>query len=120
MTVSLERIAPEDWPAVERMRQALQSLVIDTGLDPTTKQPRSVSIRFGTGTAVFTASQASATVTIPHGLATTPVFAIASTRNNLIGYAVTGRSATTISVIGFVTVNTVTTNTLTFDWAVIG
>lgn len=111
--ISLEHIVPEDWQAVDRMRQTLQSLVVDTG-------GRSIGIRCGTGTAVFTAAQASATVTVPHGLGKTPLFAIAGTRNNLIGYAVTARDATNLSVIGFVTSNVATTNTLTFDWLVIG
>ena len=113
MTISLEHIVPEDWRAVERMRVALQSLVIDAG-------GQSLGLRIGTGSATWTAAVNSASVTVPHGLGKTPTIAGAFTRDLGIAYAVTARDATNITVRGFATAGTPTSGTATFDWAVIG
>lgn len=81
----------------------------------------SVGIRFGTAAATWTASVSSASVTVPHGLGKTPVFAEASTRNGLIHYAVTGRDATNLTVVGYVTYNSAFTGgPITFDWLAVG
>lgn len=77
MTVSLEHIAPGDWGAVERVRQLLQSLVIDAGIDSTTKQPRSVGIRFGAATITWPGASPFATVAVTHGLGKTPIVVLA-------------------------------------------
>lgn len=74
MTVSLGNIAPEDWAAVERMRQRLQSLVVDTG-------GQSVGIRFAQATLSFAASTNSGTITVSHGLGRTPIVVVATAHN---------------------------------------
>lgn len=111
--IALDHIADGDWQAVERLRLALQSLVVDTG-------GQSIGVRFGTSTATWTAAATTPGVTIPHGLARSPIYAHASTRTSLLEYAVTSRDATNIVVTGFVTMNTAFTGSATFDWVVIG
>lgn len=81
---------------------------------------KQVEIRFGTGSATWTAASTTPTVTVPHGLGRLPVFASASTANGLIGYAVTAVDATNLSVVGFTTPNTAFTGTLNFYWLAIG
>lgn len=78
------------------------------------------SIRSGTGSATWAASPFAATVVVPHDLGRTPALAAAFTRNGLVGYAVTARSSTTITVDGFITSNTNFTGSFTFDWLLLG
>lgn len=111
MTIALEQLA--DGSVSDRNFQRLMSLVLDTG-------GRSVGIRFGTGTATWTAAVSSAAVTIPHGLGRTPVAVFLSTRNPLVGYAASSIGATSFVATGFETANLAITTTNTFDWLVIG
>lgn len=111
--IALEHISPEDWNAVDRMRQTLNALVLDTG-------GRSVGIRFGVGTATWTASAFSAAVVIPHGLGRAPVVAFAGSQNALNGYSVSGVGATNMSVTGFRTDNVSVTGSAGFFWVVFG
>lgn len=69
MTIALEHIQAEDWPAVNRTVDTLRSLVLDTG-------GQSLGIRVGTGTLTFPgASIFTSTLTVTHGLGRTPVVA---------------------------------------------
>lgn len=77
-------------------------------------------INVGTGSATWSASTNSGSVTVPHGLGRTPTVAAAFARNGAIEYAVTARDATNLTVIGFLTAGGTTTATLTFDWIAIG
>lgn len=103
MTVSLEHIAPGDWGAVERVRQLLQSLVIDAGIDATTKLPRSVGIRFGTATITWPGGTPFATVAVTHGLGRTPTAVFAgdagggTMNTNIPVWSATSPGATTFT-----------------------
>lgn len=70
----------------------------------------------GSDSATWTGSERSATVTVAHGLAGTPTFAQASSRDVDIAYAVTGRDATNITVRGRYLPGTAIGTTHTFDW----
>lgn len=109
--IKLEHLA--DSSISDRNFQKLMSLVLDTGGE-------SVGLRFGTGSATWTAAVNSASVTVPHGLGKIPAAAGAFTRDLGIAYAVTARDATNITVRGFATAGAPTSGTATFDWAVIG
>lgn len=78
------------------------------------------AIDVGQGTATWTAAINSASVTVPHTLGRVPVYAVASTRNGGVDYAITARTSTSITVVGFATAANTITLTATFDWLVIG
>lgn len=113
MTVKLERLF--DGSRSDQNFATLQ-LIIDRLLDA----DKSFGLRLGTGTATWTAAAGSANVTVTHGLGSVPIVAITGTRDDLFGYAVTARSATTLTVKGFTTHNAAVTTSRTFDWVVIG
>jgi hypothetical protein len=111
MSLSLQDLA--DNSVSDRNFRKLAQLVIDTG-------GKDIGLRWGTGTAVFTAAVFTPTVTIAHGLGKTPVVAFTQTQSGLIDYAVTGFTATNLSVVGFSTNNVAVTATLSFYWIVVG
>lgn len=81
---------------------------------------RGKAIDCGSDTATWTANKNSAITTVAHRLGRVPVFAKASSRDVTFDYAVVARDEDTIDVRGFVTDGTPVTDTLTFDWFVIG
>jgi hypothetical protein len=74
------------------------------------------TIRTGSDSATWPTAERSNTVTVAHGLAGTPTFAQASSRDVDIAYAVTGRDATNITVRGRYLPGTAINTTHTFDW----
>jgi hypothetical protein len=88
--ISLEHIAPEDWAAVERVRQVLQSLVPDTG-------GRSIGVRFGVSTLTWPGGVAGSSIgTVTHGLGRTPVCVLATVNaGGVAGPAWTGTPGAT-------------------------
>lgn len=114
--ISLERLF--DNSISQRNFDKLSQAVIDTGADPTTGAPRQVGLRFGTGTATFTASTHSANVTVPHGLGRVPANVQLTAYHDIV-YEIVSTDATNIVVQGWAP-GGATTGTLGFDWLVIG
>lgn len=114
MTISLEQLA--DGSLSDRNFQKLMRLVLDTG-------GVTAGARWGIATLSFTASTDSATLSVTHGLGTTPIVAVATSYNaaafgkipncNTFSYA-----ATTFSLNG--EVKTAFTGTATVGWVAIG
>lgn len=77
------------------------------------------SMKVGTGTATWTAAVSSANVVVNHGLSAAPTVVVTGTRDDLFGYAVTARTATTFTVKGFTTHNAAVSTSRTFDWIAI-
>lgn len=68
-----------DGTVTDRNFRKLALGVIDTGLDPTTKAPLTLGMRFGLATATWPGGAAiSNSVTVPHGLGRTPKAVVAS------------------------------------------
>lgn len=110
--IVLERIREGDWNAVERMRETLESLVIETG---------GLSLRFRAGTIdlTFTASDTSAANSVDHGLGREPIAVFYGNGDtNIANVATTARDATSITAQARY-VSTVT-GTASISWVAIG
>jgi hypothetical protein len=75
MTIALEHIQPEDWAAVNRVVDALRSLVLDTG-------GRSLGLRVGVKSFSWPGGTALQTFSISHGLGRTPAVVLAVNGSN--------------------------------------
>jgi hypothetical protein len=114
MGIGLEQLA--DGSVSDRNFQALAQLVLDTG-------GKSLGIRFGTGSATWSASQVSGAVTVTHGLGASPALVIVQQINTTaITYGNITTSSTTFSVTGNYTDHASgnLTGTFGFWWLVIG
>lgn len=90
--IALEHIAPEDWAAVERVRQALQSLVVDTG-------GQSIGVRFGAASVTWPGGSPFSTAkTVTHGLGRTPVTVLTTPNNSPSTCYVDTVGATTFNI----------------------
>lgn len=123
----LEALLPGNWDSTNQDRTIRNFQRLNALFGLVTKNPdgfgftiAGISVRFGAGTAVFTASVTSAPVVVNHGLGRAPIVAAGITRSSLIGYAVTATSSTTITVTGFVTMNTAGSASLPFYWIAVG
>lgn len=105
-------------PELQRNLDELKGRTIDTG-------GKSVRLRFGTGTLVYTASQQSATLTVTHGLGTTPVNVQLTPSSAGLGlFAVDlidgSKTSTTFQVAGYIVNGGAVTVNESFDWLAIG
>lgn len=102
-----------DGSVTARNFDAVARLLIDTG-------DQSFGVRIGTADATFTAADTSASTVVSHGLGRTPVVVVMQERGGGLRASVDARSDTTFTFRGYTTQGTTLTNTVTYDWLVIG
>lgn len=109
--------------SIQRNFDFLSRLVIETGADPDTGQPRDIHLRFGSSTVEFSADP-EATAEVNHGLARTPVaafaFPVLATGQRLMASARSGADETSITFqFSSDDANNIT-DTFTFYWLALG